>query len=307
MNDYLKKIASPSVLNYAWHQLPKNHSTSWCGLISVEDMQHNLIRHIGELSEELLAGSYSPELMCYQELNTANSSQRFLCTSTVRDQMVQHAILTVLEPLGEAMLHNGFGLQQASEIVPSKIRQWVHQGYVWLGFANIKDCLDNLPYEPVLKSLYKLCGDQALVTVVRHILESQPEECRPSSSKGRGLPQNMALTPFLRELYLYPLDAFLQNKQIPFMRVADEFVVFAQEEAAASKALGQAEKQVKKLGLALNPEKKQIIRSSPKYKFLGKRLPKAGQWVSNASPKNGVVCEQLNSLWQHFSNWSQCH
>jgi hypothetical protein len=84
----------------------------------------------------------------------------------------------------------------------------------------------------------------------------------------------MLLSPFLCELYLHNhLDKFWQNKGIAWVRFEDEFVVLASQEAQAQYALELAETRLRKLGLALNPDKTQVIRSSSKHKFLGKRLP----------------------------------
>jgi len=79
---------------------------------------------------------------------------------------VQRATLTVLEPLGEAIFHDcsfGFRYQLTLDMALSKVREFVRKGDVWLGDADIKGCFDNIPYEPVLKGLYKLCGDKAVV------------------------------------------------------------------------------------------------------------------------------------------------
>jgi len=312
MSNYLKNAASPTVLNYAWHYLRDNRTdSSWCGRLSVDEMAPNLIRHIGDLSEQLLAGTYRPETMCYQQTKSVNGDIRFLCSSGVRDKMVQYAILTVLEPLSESF---GFGLENKapSEIALAKIRELVANGYVWLGVTNIKDCLDSLPVEAVLKSLYKLCGDKSLVAVVRLFFESQPDMCH-LGGKDRGLPQGMILTPFLRELYLHQLDEFLQRKQIQFVRVADHFVVFARDPAAARKALGRADGFVKKLGLDLNPNNNQVIRSSSQYKFLGHRLPNSqgvshGAWLralwSWGQKKSALSETKVSaSVWQRLSIW----
>jgi len=274
MAKYLNKAASPQVLNHAWHYLHHDHS-HWRRGMSLEEMQKNILRHVGELAEQVLAGKYRPERMhCYQ-IDKGDGSQRLICASAVRDKLIQRAILTVLEPLGEAIFHEcsfGFRHQYTLDMALSKVREIVRKGYVWLGDADIKGCFDNIPYEQALKTLYKLCGDKELVAIVRSSIESQPDKFRPAG-KSRGLPQGMVLSPFLCNLHLHDFDCFLQAKKIPFVRFADDFIVFAQEEQAAHKALQLAGKQLNKLGLDLHPDKTRVIRSSSKYKFLGKRLP----------------------------------
>jgi retron-type reverse transcriptase len=154
----------------------------------------------------------------------------------------------------------------------SRVREFVRQGYVWLGDADIKGCFDNIPYKMVLRSLQNLCGDKELVRVVKFCIESQPNRFRPSG-RGRGLPQGMVLSPFLCNLYLHEFDCFLQSQQIPFVRFADDFILFAKDEAGAKSALQLAGKYLNKLGLELHPGKTKVIRSSNRHRFLGKRLP----------------------------------
>ncbi len=274
MGKYLEKAASPPVLNHAWHYLHKDRGP-WRRNLSVDDMQKNIICHIGELSEQLLSKQYRPERMRCYEVDKADGNKRLLCASFGRDKLVQRAILTVLEPLGEAIFHEssfGFRPQYTLDMALAKVREWVRKDYVWLGDADIKGCFDNIPYEQVLKSLYKLCGDKDLITLVRYCIESQSNKFR-LAGKGKGLPQGMVLSPFLCNLHLHHFDCFLQSKKIPFVRFADDFILFAKSESQAHEALQLAEKPLKKLGLELHPDKTQVIRSSRRYRFLGKRLP----------------------------------
>ena len=259
MGKYLEKAASPQVLNHAWRYL-RNDRGAWRRGLSIEEMQKNLIRHVGEISEQMLTSRYHPEKMRCYEVKKADGNKRLICASAVRDKLVQRAILTVLEPLGEAIFHEssfGFRHQYTLDMALAKVRELVRKGYIWLGDADIKGCFDNIPYEQVLKTLYILC---------------KPEKfC--AGGKGRGLPQGMVLSPFLCNLHLHDFDCFLQTKKIPFVRFADDFILFAFDEVRAKQALQLAEKSLKKLGLELHPEKTRVIRSTKRHRFLGKRLP----------------------------------
>ena len=219
MGNALEKVASPPVLNHAWRYLQKDNGL-WRRRLSVEDMQKNIIYHFGELSEELLSQKYRPENMRCYEVNKADGKKRLLCASFVRDKLVQRAVLTVIEPLGEAIFHEssfGFRYQYTLDMALSKVREWVRKGYVWLGDADIKGCFDNIPYEQVLKRLQKLSGDKELVKLVRYCIESQPDKFRIFGRR-KGLPQGMVLSPFLCNLHLHEFDCFLESKKIPFVR-----------------------------------------------------------------------------------------
>ena len=300
MTQYLEKVASPQVLENAWHFIRHHHGGWGCGE-SIEKIQSRLPDYLDELSEQLLTGTYHPDAMCCY-VNIGQGKGEVTCFSSLCDQLVQHAILTVLTPLGKPIFNNGLPIQQSPNAALVKVRDLVRSGYDWLGVARLENCIDYIPYEPLLKNLYKLCGDKMLVGIVRDILNSYPIEFRLLEKKGKGLPQNLILTPWLSELYLHQFDNFLFHKDIVLVRVREEFAVFAQDKAAAQQALTIAAKQLKKLGLELNPEQSQVIRSSAEYTFLGKRLPNIEPWLPL---KNGL--KQLRgygtSFQSNMANW----
>jgi len=150
---------------------------------------------LAERSVQLLAGTYRPTLMCCRYMTKGADKGQVVCQSSVRDQLVQQAILSVLGPLAEATFHNGFGVlgKDAPKLALAKVRHSVKDGYVWLGMGQIADCLDNLKQRAVLNSVQRLCGDSALVQVVRLTLSSWPTEFRPGPNQG--LPPHMFVCP----------------------------------------------------------------------------------------------------------------
>jgi RNA-directed DNA polymerase len=238
-------------------------------------MQYDVVRHVGELSRELLAGRYQPEPMRCHTIKKADGGDRLISVSPVRDKLVQRAALTVLEPLGEAVFHDasfGYRPNCTLEMAHARIREWVRRGWVWLGDADIQSCFDSIPHRGALRALKRLCRDAQLVDLARSWLEALPVEHRPCGAD-RGLPQGMVLSPFLCNLYLHALDEKLDHKGIPFVRFADDFVLLGQSEADAARALRVARWKLWWMSLALHPDKTGVVRCSPKVQFLGKRLP----------------------------------
>jgi RNA-directed DNA polymerase len=274
MGKCLEKAMTPAVLNHAWRLL-RNDRGAWVHGLPMAEMQGNLIRHVGRLTEEVLSGHYRPEPMRCFEIDKADGGKRLICAASTRDKLVQRAVLTVLEPLGEAVFCEasyGYRPQCTREMALSRVREWVRQGWVWLGDADIKSCFDTIPHRAVLKRLKKLCGDRELVKLTHLWLESMPPAFRPNGS-GRGLPQGMLLSPFLCNLHLHALDMKLERKAIPYVRFADDFIVLGRTEHEAKRALRIASRKLWWLGLSLHPDKTQVIRSSRKHHFLGQRLP----------------------------------
>ena len=83
----------------------------------------------------------------------------------------------------------------------------------------------------------------------------------------------MAVSPLLCNLYLHELDKKFSKANIPFVRFADDFLLFCPTQQAAEQALKYTKKQLDSLGLTLHPKKTRIVRSHPTLTFLGKNLP----------------------------------
>ena len=77
----------------------------------------------------------------------------------------------------------------------------------------------------------------------------------------------------------------LANAKIPFVRFADDFLLFATERGPAERALTYATKRLDRLGLDIHPEKTQVVQSGPEVQFLGERLPGPARTVAK-KPKS---------------------
>lgn len=276
MTDYLAQLASPAVLNHAWRMVRSDRGR-WNRDLTMQDVERDLVLHMGQLSRALVERRYQPDDVRCFEVAKASGGTRVICAPTVRDKLVQRAALTVLDPLGEKLFHPcsfGYRPQCTLDMAIARLREWVREGNLWLGDADVERCFDSIPHRAVLKRLKVLCGDRRVVSLVGTWLESVPVKFRPCGRE-RGLPQGMVLSPFLCNLYLHQLDEVLDRHGIPFVRFADDFVVLGKSEQDARQALATAAASLKRLDLSLNREKTRVIRTSPKHDFLGRHLPKA--------------------------------
>ena len=276
MADLVDRALKPKNLNAAWRYLRKERGL-WRRGLPVPVMQDNLLRYVGELTEEVRQGRYCPEPMRCFEIDKADGKKRLICAASVRDKLLQRAFLNVLDPLGERIFHPasfGFRRQCTLDMALARTREHVRRDWVWLGDADIRSCFDRIPQAAVLRSLQRLTGDKAFVRIVQLWLESVPEAYR-FEGPGRGLPQGMVLAPFLCNLHLHPMDQALDRRGIPFVRFADDFLTFGRDRAEAGRGLDYANRLLRELGLELHPEKTRVIRSSRRHRFLGKRLPEA--------------------------------
>ncbi len=77
----------------------------------------------------------------------------------------------------------------------------------------------------------------------------------------------------LCNFYLHDLDMALAGKNIPFVRFADDFLLFAPDEQRANDALKFVDQKLKSMELGLHPDKTRVARSHRGLIFLGLPLP----------------------------------
>ena len=90
----------------------------------------------------------------------------------------------------------------------------------------------------------------------------------------RGISQGAILSPLFCNLYLHRFDTVLARAKVPFVRFADDFLLFATSREQAQQAHDFAAEQLARLGLVIHPEKTRVIRSGPRVSFLGENLPR---------------------------------
>ena len=274
MGDLLKKAASPGVLNASWKRL-KNEKTMWSAGMSKTEMEKNFVFHITQLANELAEGKYRPSRVRMFPVLKGDGRKRVISALTLRDKLAQRAVLTVLTPIGETLFHHdSFGYRPGRSIdaVMKRVKENLDCGYVWLVDADIQSFFDTIPHGRLKKALKRAVPDKALL----HLIDMWLDVGAPRTgilSKRRGIPQGGVISPFLCNLYLTGFDNFLTNHNLPFVRFADDFLVFTPSKKDAQNALASVEKGLNKLELALNRHKTRVVRASSSVVFLGRRLP----------------------------------
>jgi RNA-directed DNA polymerase len=99
-----------------------------------------------------------------------------------------------------------------------------------------------------------------------------------------GSPQGGPMSPLLSNILLDDLDKELERRDLPFVRYADDFAVFAKSARAASRIMDSVSVYLTKtLRLVVNEEKSRVV-SSEEFEFLGFVSVKSRSTI-NVSPK----------------------
>lgn len=270
----LATAMQPDILDKAWNMLKIEH-TPWSVTVDREQLQRNLMRHLLQCREEVLSGRYQPEPLRQFTLPKPDGKQRVISAQYLKDKLVQRALLIVLEPMAEALFHHdsyAYRRGRSVKMALAKTRERIRIGQDWLVDADINKFFDNIPLTPLQKKLKALLRDSDALNLIDKWLK---QGAHSSSLFGgsRGISQGSILSPLFCNVYLHAFDQALSHVHIPFVRFADDFLLFADRQDKAERALEFAQQHLERLGLSLNPAKTQVVQSHPSVVFLGEPLP----------------------------------
>ncbi len=271
----MEQAMSPQVLDASWRRLRTQH-TPWSVAVGRDELERHLLRHILQMRAEVLEKKYRPEPLRRFTMRKPDGRQRILSAQYLKDKLVQRAMLTVLEPRAEAIFHEDSYAYRPSRNVDmalDKVRERVRIGLDWLVDADIRSFFDSIPHRPLLRVLKRFIKDGYAMKLIEQWLKHGAHQSSMFGG-GRGIAQGAILSPLFCNLYLHQMDTELAEHHIPFVRFADDFLLFTPTKAQAAQALEHVRQTLDKLGLELHPQKTQIVRSGPETHFLGKPLPK---------------------------------
>jgi len=271
----LEKASSPEVLNASWKRFA-NDKAAWAPGIPKYKMEQNFIYHITKLANELRNGAYKPDPVRYFTVNKGDGKNRIISAYTLRDKLAQRAVLTVLEPIGEKYFHHdsfGYRPGRSIDMALSRVRQYMLCGMKWVIDADISNYFDNIPHKTLIKSIKALIKDRATTNLIKVWLDAGTFK-KGFLASSKGIPQGAVISPFLCNVYLTKWDIEMAKNNLPFVRFADDFLVFAKSKKSAESAYNYVEKSLNKMGLALNYDKTKVVSCGPNVTFLGRRLPK---------------------------------
>jgi group II intron reverse transcriptase/maturase len=270
----LRSAMSPEVLDRSWRLL-KNEHTPWSLAVSRDQLQQHLLLHLLRCREQVLDGSYRPQPLRQFPMRKPDGRQRVLTAQYLQDKLVQRALLIILEPRAEALFHDdsyAYRPNRSVNLALDKVRERVRIGLDWLVDADITKFFDSIPHKPLVKRLKTFVDDANAMKLIEKWLKLGAHQTSMLKTR-RGIPQGSILSPLFCNLYLHHFDSAMLDANIPYVRFADDFLLFAKTRDEANSAMGFAAEILDQLGLSLHPTKTRVVRSDPNVVFLGEKLP----------------------------------
>ncbi len=316
------KVYRVDVLQVAYQRCLRNKGAAGVDGQTFEDIEgYGESKWLGELSEELREKTYSPSAVRRVWIPKANGKQRPLGIPTIKDRVVQMAVVLVLEPIFEADLQAEQYAYRPGKNAHDAIRHvhsLVNTGHTEILDADLSGYFDTIPHGDLMKSVSRRVSDKQLLRLIKAWLVTPVEEIdkrgrtnRTTRNKNekRGTPQGAPISPLLSNLYMRRfvlgwktlgheerLDAHIVN-------YADDFVICCRGTAAEAAAVMTAI--MRKLKLTVNEQKTSLCRlPQDTFDFLGYTIgrcysTKTGKaYIGTRPSKKKVVdlCREISEM-----------
>lgn len=265
------------VLQAAWSLVRKPRTSPGVDGVTFGDIEESpggVRGFLERLQEELRSKSYQPDAVRRVHIPKPDGRTRPLGIPTIRDRVVQMAVLLILEPIFEADFRDssfGFRPGRSAHDALDAIREQLHRGKREVYDADLKGYFDTIPHDKLMAALEVRISDRSVLKLIRMWLQSPIEETDENGRKHRrrptaGTPQGGVISPLLANLYLhwfevlfYRSDGPAQWAKATLIRYADDFVVLAYYQGERLRRWIETTLEGR-FGLTINREKTKVIR-----------------------------------------------
>lgn len=239
------------------------------------------------LRQELISGRYAPQPLLRVWIPKSNGGQRPLGIPTIRDRVVQMAVVLIIGPIFEAdLLPQQYGFRPEVDAKVALRRVFWHitqHGRPEVVDADLRDYFTSIPHTPLLRSLRRRIADGKVLHLIKGWLRAPVVEyvggravrTTEARRRKRGTPQGGVISPLLANCYFrrfllaWQQHGHQSHLNAHVVNYADDFVICCQP-GNAEAALTQMKLLMARLGLEVNEAKTRIARLPEEaFSFLG--------------------------------------
>jgi RNA-directed DNA polymerase len=286
----IDKVWSPKNLGRSLEKVDSKGGSAGIDKQSASQIEVHRDQTIAKLEQELRERQYQPQAVNRVWIPKPGSNEkRPLGVPTLRDRIVQGALLHVMEPIFErdfAPQSYGFRPGKGCKDALRRVNELLKGGQCWVVDADLKSYFDTIPQGRLMDRIKEKIADGRVLKLLEQMLQVGVMD----SAKGwqpteQGTPQGAVISPLLSNIYLDGLDWQMAKGGFEMVRYADDFIVLCSTQEQAQEALERVRRWVEENGLTLHPIKTRLVDASQAggFDFLGYHFERGMRWPRQKS------------------------
>lgn len=220
VNRLLRLISHPLWLEKATEITLSSRGAKTPGIdgITKDNLQDRLKEYLSEIRKDLLAGEYKPSPARRIYIPKSNGKQRPLGIPTIRDRIVQRAMLMAMEPIWENDFHSlsyGFrperSVHHAIRTVKLQLTDSNETKGRWVIEGDLSSYFDTVHHRLLMKCVRKRISCQRFNNLLWQFIKAGHVEKNLFCATSQGVPQGGVLSPLLSNIMLNEFDQYLNT------------------------------------------------------------------------------------------------
>ena len=260
----IKQLTSKRNLNDAYWQVYRNKGTAGVDGLSVMELKSHLQNHSKQYIQQIEEETYQVAPILGVEIPKSNGKKRLLGIPTVVDRVFQQALHQVLQPVFEPDFQKhsyGFRPNRNAHQAIAQSLENINSGYQNIVDIDLKSFFDEVEHYILLELIYKKVKCKPTMKLLRSFLRAPILINGKLQKRNKGVPQGSPISPLLSNILLNELDKELEERELRYVRYADDFSIYVRSKISAKRVGSSIYKFLKdKLQLPINRRKSGIRR-----------------------------------------------
>jgi RNA-directed DNA polymerase len=271
----MEEICEAGNLRKALEQVRANKGAPGVDGMTVEELAEYFGCHEAELRQQLLEGTYRPQPVRRAEIPKPGGGLRKLGIPTVKDRLVQQAMLQVMQRSFDASFSEhsyGFRPGRSAKQAVARAQEIIASGRSYVVDLDLEKFFDRVNHDRLMAHLAKRIADKRVLRLIRAFLNAGVMENGLVEAVYEGTPQGGPLSPLLSNVVLDELDKELERRGLRFVRYADDCNIYTASERAGQRVMASISGFItRRLKLKVNAGKSAVGRPWER-KLLGFRI-----------------------------------
>jgi RNA-directed DNA polymerase len=207
------------------------------------------------IRQQFLDGTYQPQPVRRVTIDKPDGGKRLLGIPNLIDRLIQQAIVQILTPVRDPGFSDssyGFRPKRSAHGAAKQVRRIIRRGYRFAVYMDLSKFFDRVGHDVLMARVARKVRDKTVLQLI-----------------GRYLRAGVMVD---GQFQWDDLDKELENRELRFVRYADDFVIFTKTKRSAERVFASVHRYLTtKLHLVVNLEKSRIV-TTEELEYLGLRF-----------------------------------